>query len=81
MEYLLINKMLPMIKNIPIVKTVKNCNTCRYNIKSNGANYCNLFRYMTILIDNSKKIEYINVEICRSSEDLCGPHGLYHKEP
>ena len=67
---------------LPIAKTVKSCNTCRYNLKSNGVNYCKLFRYLTVLPDNSKKSEYyVESKDCRSDEKLCGPGGIYYKEP
>ena len=56
------------------------CNNCVNLIKENGLNVCRLFKYSTVTLSDKKQFHYyMETDVCRSQQDLCGPHGYYFK--
>ena len=64
---------LPLYQKISIPK----CNTCKYNLKINSKSYCKLFKFFTIPYNVN---HYVETEVARNDEELCGFYGKYFKE-
>ena len=65
----------------PSLKQVKlppSCNDCKYSLKNRKVTTCKLFNHF--LNEDNIFDFYVNTEICRSNETLCGTNGKYFKE-